>query len=161
MQVPTWLYFLLFAGLIVWNISVYRAIFAPPILKVTVLEVGEKSDAILVQSPSGKTVLVDAGRDASILRALGEALPMWQRDIDVVILTSSVARFAGGLPAVQSRYHISKIIHIGDKNIPYGTSFMFENSSIKILAPATLTISSDSSVFSISSSTPVGIYSFN
>ena len=130
-------------------------------LTVTVLEVGpvdKQGHATLVRSPNGKTVLIDTGPDASILRALGSALPLWQRRIDAVVLTSSAARSAGGLPAVQSRYRISKIIHIGNALVPYGTSFLFDGSYIKIIAPAALTISYGSSVFKISSSTPAGVY---
>ncbi|HEY4500724.1 MAG TPA: hypothetical protein VJI70_00425 [Candidatus Paceibacterota bacterium] len=154
---PRSFYWILFVVLIFANVSVYRAIFAEPILVVTVLEVGN-GDAVLVQTPTHKTVLIDTGPDASILRALGSTLPMWQRKIDAVILTSSAARSAGGLPAVQSRYRISKVIRIGDATTPYGTSFIFDNSNIKILAPATFQISYGSSVFNISSSTPAGVY---
>ncbi len=153
-------YIILFFVLIAGNISAYRAIFAPRVLEVIVLEVGN-GNAMLVRSPNGETILVDTGPDASILRALGENLPVWQRKIDVVILTGSAARFAGGLPAVQSRYHVSEIIRIGDAAIPYGSSFVFDSSYIKILAPSTIKISYGTSVFNISSSTPSGTYTSN
>ena len=55
-----------------------------------------------------KTILVDTGPDAGILRALGLALPMWQRSIDAVILTGTKTSFVGGLPEVQDRYRVSK-----------------------------------------------------
>lgn len=154
-------YLILFIVLIVANVSVYKTIFAPRVLTASVLEVGPPAGggrATLVKTPDNKTILIDTGSDASILRALGENLPMWQRKIDIVILTSSAARFAGGLSAIESRYRILKIIRIGDKNIPYGSSFDLDNSGIKIIAPATLTISYGTSVFKISSSTPAGIY---
>jgi glyoxylase-like metal-dependent hydrolase (beta-lactamase superfamily II) len=159
-KLPNSFYAAVCVVLIAANMGVYRAIFAPQMLTVTVLEVW-KGNATLLQSPRGETLLIDTGPDASILRALGENLPMWQRDIDAVILTSSAARSAGGLPTVQSRYHISKIIRIGGISTPYGTSFVFDSSRIEILAPATLTIFSGTSVFKISSSTPAGVYSFN
>ena len=130
------------------------------VLTVNILDVG-KGNAILVHTPSNKTILIDTGADASILRALGENLPMWQRNIDVVILTSSAARSAGGLQSVQSRYRIAEIIKIGDKSTPYGSIINFDGSGIKILAPAILQISSGASVFKISSSTPVGVYIAN
>ncbi|MDO8593760.1 MAG: hypothetical protein Q7R59_02600 [bacterium] len=143
------------------NISVYHAILVPRVLTVTVLAVGpvdKQNRTTLLHSPRGETLLIDTGPDASILRALGTALPMWQREIDAVILTSSAARSAGGLPTVQSRYRISKIIHIGDATTPYGYSLVFDTSIIKILAPSIYSISSGSSVFKISSSTPPGVY---
>ncbi|MBI2025162.1 hypothetical protein HYT04_00020 [Candidatus Kaiserbacteria bacterium] len=156
-ELPKKFYALILVILLAANVSVYRAILAPSVLTVTVLEVG-KGDAVLVQAPTHKTILIDTGPDASILRALGMTLPVWQREIDTVILTSSAARGAGGLPAAQSRYRISKIIRTGGAAAPYGSSFVFDNFSIEILAPATLQISSGSSVFKVSSSTPAGVY---
>src|SRR3989344_6613268 len=157
MLILTWIYFLVFVGLLIGNVKVHQTIFAEPLLTVSVLEAG-KGHVILIRSPSRKTILIDTGSDASILRALGGALPMWQRKIDTVILTSSAARSADGLSVVQSRYHVAKIIRIGDATTPYSTSFIFDNSRIEIIAPATLKISYGSSVFKVSSSTPKGFY---
>ena len=150
-------YIVLFIVLLVGNILVYQAIFAPNILKVTVLDVG-KGSAALVQIPNNKTFLIDAGPDASILRALGATLPMWQRKIGAVILTGTKSALVGGLPALESRYHIGNRIDIGSETIPYGASLMFDNSRIKIISPGTFTISYGTSVFNISSSTPAGVY---
>lgn len=150
-------YFLLLCGLVAANVSIYRTIFAPRALEITVLEVG-KGEATFVRTSSGETLLIDAGPDASILRALGSALPIWQRNIDAVILTSTKASLVGGLPEVESRYHVSTPIYIGDAVAPYGASFIFENSRIKIIAPATFAISYGSTLLNISSSTPAGTY---
>ena len=154
---PSGLYLLLFVGLVAGNISVYRAIFAPSVLQVTILEVG-KGDATLVRTPSGATLLIDAGPDASVLRALGSALPMWQREIDAVILTGTKTSFVGGLPEVESRYHVSTRMQIGDATVPYGTPLMFDGSRIEIISPGTFSISYGTASFPISSSTPKGIY---
>lgn len=119
---------LLLLALAAGNASVYRSIFASPALAVTVLDVGEKGSATLVRSPSGKTLLIDAGADAGILRALGSALPMWQRRLDAVILTSAAKRAAGGLPDVESRYTISSLIrsaHRGDR-FPLGDGVLID-----------------------------------
>lgn len=150
MHIPTWIYFFVFVGLLIGNVKVYQTIFAEPVLTVSVLEAG-KTNAVLIKSPGGKTILIDTGSDASILRALGSALPMWQRRIDAVILTSTKKTFSGGLPDVQNRYHVTRTFSTG-------TSFSLDSISITILAPATLTISYGSSVLNISSSTPVGVY---
>ena len=162
-ELPKTFWLLTCTVLIAGNVTVYKTILPHHELKVTVMEVGspEKGGrAVLMQSPIGKTLLIDTGPDASILRALGESLPIWQKNIDAVILTSSAARSTGGLPAVQSRYRISKIVPIGNISTPYGSSFVFDNSTVTILAPAVVTISSDSSVFQISSSTPAEKYIF-
>lgn len=105
-ELPRRFYLLLFVVLIAGNVSVYREIFAPEILNVSVLEVGKKGSAVLVQSPNGKIILIDAGPDASILRALGKELPPWQRKIDAVLLTSEKSSAAGGLPDVLSHYKV-------------------------------------------------------
>jgi beta-lactamase superfamily II metal-dependent hydrolase len=108
-EVSTGFYLLLFVALLFGTVSVYRTIFAPPVLEVRVLEVG-KGTAVFMKSPGGRTVLVDTGSDASILRALGSVLPMWQRRLDAVILTSKSSASIGGLPDVQSRYKVSQVI---------------------------------------------------
>lgn len=157
---PRW-YLVLFFVLFIGNIFVFSTIFGTHEFKVTVLDVGPPAgggSAALVHTSSGKTLLIDAGPDASILRALGTALPFWQRRIDAIILTGTKSSLIGGLPAVQSRYRISTITRIGDATTPYGSSFTFDNTHIEIIAPATFTISSGSKVFSISSSTPTGVY---
>lgn len=151
MRVPTWIYVLTLVGLIIGNMKVYQTIFTPPVLKVNVFTVG-RGTATLVQNPNRKTVLVDTGPDASILRALGLALPIWQRDIDAVILTSTKKNFAGGLPNVMSRYHVAH-------TYSDGTHFTLDSAtSIDISSPGSFTISYGTSVFTVSSSTPAGVY---
>jgi|SRR3989338_4254666 len=159
-ELPRSFYIVFFFIFIAGNISVYQAILAPPVLEVAVLEVG-KGNAILVHTPHDKTILIDTGPDASILRALGSALPMWQRSIDAVILTGTKASSVGGLPEVESRYNISARMHVGGRVAPYGTSLMFDNVRIEIIAPATLAISYGATTFNISSSTPKGVYTSN
>jgi beta-lactamase superfamily II metal-dependent hydrolase len=104
-KVATGWYLLLIVALLVATVSVYRDIFAAPVLTLSVLEAGEGS-AILVQSPSGERYLINAGKDAGILRELGAALPFWERHIDAVILTAAVASATGGLPDVIRRYRV-------------------------------------------------------
>lgn len=160
MRIPTWIYLLICIGLLIGNVKVYQAIFAPQVLTVTVLQVGpvaKPSNAILVRSPNGKTILIDTGPDASILRALGSSLPMWQRHIDTVILTSTKKAFVGGLPDVQSRYRVSRVIRVGD-DISYDTPLLFENFRAIVTSPGIFSLSYGVSVFKISSSTPSGTY---
>lgn len=107
--VPVGFYILLLVVLVIGNVLVYRAAFALPVLEVDVLDAG-KGNAVLVRGPNGKTLLIDAGKDAGILRALGSALPMWRRNIDAVVLTSVSAGFVGGLPEVMKRYRVSTLV---------------------------------------------------
>ncbi|MFM2331096.1 MAG: hypothetical protein RLZZ26_603 [Candidatus Parcubacteria bacterium] len=154
-------YWILFFVLIAANAYVFQALCAPPVLTVRVLDVG-KGDAVLVQTPSGKTLLIDVGPDASILRALGTALPMWQRSIDAVVLSSAAHSSTGGLPDVQNRYHIKNLIRSDttEEDLSLGGS-----TQAHILSSAKgnpiLHISYGSAVIAISSSTPPGVYTSN
>ncbi|MCX6787291.1 MAG: hypothetical protein NTY93_02065 [Candidatus Kaiserbacteria bacterium] len=151
-------YLILFFILIAGNIFIYKTISEPHILIVNVLEVGEKGDAILIRTPSGKTLLVDVGPDASILRALGAALPMWQRRIDVIALTSEKTAQTGGLQDVKNRYHIPTPIHFGTAGMPYGAHLTLDGVSVAVFYTGLLNISYGSISLSISSSTPKGVY---
>jgi len=150
-----WFFFA--AILLVANFFIYRDILAPRVLTVSVLEVG-KGDATLVQTPSGKTILIDAGPDASILRALGVALPLWQRRIDGVILTSAKAGAIGGLPDVINRYRAPTPVRFGNANVPYGAHLVLGDVYVDVLAPGIFTVSYGAASLSVSSSTPKGVY---
>lgn len=159
MQIFKNIRFLFFCAaiLLVGNISVYQDIFAPRALEMTILETG-KNNAVLVRAPYGKIILIDTGPDAGILRALGAALPMWRRNIDAVILTGAKDSFVGGLPEIENRYDVSKTVRVGDSTTPYGTSLTFDDLSVKIASPGTISISYKSVSFNVSSSTPTGFY---
>jgi competence protein ComEC len=85
-------------------------------LHLTMLDIGQ-GDAILVEGPSGRTLLIDGGPDPDLLlRRLGEQLPWWQRRIDVVLLTHPHQDHVGGLLAVLERYQVGLVI---DPDRPY------------------------------------------
>jgi competence protein ComEC len=85
-------------------------------LHMTALDIGQ-GDAILVEGPSGETVLIDGGPDPDlVLRRLGETLPWWQRRIDVVLLTHPHQDHVAGLLAVLERYQVGLVI---DPDRPY------------------------------------------
>lgn len=79
------------------------------ILTVSFLNIGQ-GDAILIEAPSGRTVLIDGGPDTSVLRELGAALPWYERSIDVVIATHPDADHITGLVDVLLRYRVPYII---------------------------------------------------
>lgn len=177
------LIFILAAG----NISVLHLLMTEQELKITVLELG-KGIAILAQDSRNRTILINTGPDASILRAIGMQLPPWQRNLDTVVLTSTQTRFAGGLPEVMNRYRIKNLIRFGgegSKSIetaiaaasaaelpkgsiaakdfyqtaaPYGTRLSISDSHIDILSPEKIVISYGTALLAISSSTPSGVY---
>ena len=146
----------LFIVLIVANIFIYKTIVAPNVLKVSVLEAG-KGSAVFIQTQNRKTLLIDTGSDASILRALGTSLSEWKRNIYAVALTSDKTISTGGLSEVTSHYKVSNILRFGS-SVPYGTPLTFDSVHINILAPQIVDISYGASSLSISSSTPKSVY---
>lgn len=86
-----------------------RALSGPTLLRVRALDVGQ-GDAFLVEA-AGRYVLIDGGPDPRrLLRELGEALPPWERRIDVVALTHEHADHVSGLLAVLARYDVGLVI---------------------------------------------------
>ena len=73
-----------------------------------------KGDAVLIESPSRTRVLIDAGDDRSILRALGEALPPWVRSLDAFIETADTRSAAGGEADVLSNYTVRTVLTQAD-----------------------------------------------
>jgi len=75
-------------------------------LHVHFLDVGQ-GDAILVETPSGRQVLVDGGPSPSaVLSQLGRRLPFWDRTLDVVVLTHPDDDHITGLVEVLDRYEV-------------------------------------------------------
>ncbi len=79
-------------------------------LTVHVLDVGQ-GDSILVESPTGRRVLIDGGPNGSLLqRRLAEHLPWWSRRIDVVLLTHPSADHLIGLTETLRRYDVGFVV---------------------------------------------------
>ena len=76
------------------------------------LSVGQ-GDAILLETPHGKQVLIDGDRGGTVIRALGEVLPSHDDTIDIVIATHPDTDHIGGLVGVLDRFHVGTIIHTG------------------------------------------------
>ena len=78
-------------------------------LTVTFLDVGQ-GDAIFIQTPSGKQLLIDGGPDPEALqRELGRVMPFWDRSLDLIVLTHPDADHLNGLVSVLERYKVSLV----------------------------------------------------
>ena len=88
-------------------------------LRVRALDVGQ-GDAFLIES-AGRYTLIDGGPDpARLLRELGEALPPWERRIDLVVLTHEHADHGNGLLAVLDRYDVRVAVEpAGMADVPF------------------------------------------
>jgi len=80
-------------------------------LHVVFLDVGQ-GDAIFIQTPSGRQVLVDGGpSEAVLLSQLGRHMPFWDRTLDVMLLTHPDTDHVTGLVPVLERYQVGTVIH--------------------------------------------------
>ncbi|PIR38826.1 MAG: hypothetical protein COV34_00285 [Candidatus Zambryskibacteria bacterium CG10_big_fil_rev_8_21_14_0_10_42_12] len=82
-------------------------------VKVAFLDVGQ-GDAIFIEAPNGKQMLIDGGRDQTVLRELRKVMPFWDRSIDIVLATHPDADHIGGLIDVLERYEIDVFIDSGN-----------------------------------------------
>ena len=81
-------------------------------LTVTFLDVGQ-GDSILVETPSGRQILIDGGRDNTVLKELSKAMSFWDRSIAVVIATHPDADHIAGLVEVLKRFKVDTYISPG------------------------------------------------
>ena len=78
-------------------------------LKVIFLDIGQ-GDAILI-SQGKNQILIDGGRDGKILlEKLGEKIPFWDRQIEIVIATHPDQDHIGGLINVLQSYKVNSIL---------------------------------------------------
>ena len=82
-------------------------------LRISVLDVGQ-GDAILLEADSGARMLIDGGPDPDLLvRRLDERIPVWDRRIDIVLLTHPHEDHAAGLAGLVPRYRIGAVAETG------------------------------------------------
>lgn len=78
-------------------------------LTVSFLDVGQ-GDAILIETPDGKEMLVDGGRDSLVLQKLSQSRRSHDKEIDVVVATHPDLDHIAGLVDVLARYEVGTII---------------------------------------------------
>lgn len=112
------------AAVLVLSLWHTAAIRPPAVLTVTVLDVGQ-GDAILIQSPSGRTALIDGGGelgadrtgwDIGRLRVTPALRRAGVRRLDVVMLSHPHEDHVGGLPAVVENFPVGLVL---DPGVPH------------------------------------------
>jgi len=101
---------LLASSFIIWSAVFEQA--PDGILEVTFFDVGQ-GDAIFIETPSGKQVLIDGGPDKRVMGKLNQEMPFYDRNIDLVILTHPDADHLTGLVEVLEYYNIGRILTSG------------------------------------------------
>ena len=79
------------------------------LLKIRFFDIGQ-GDAIFIETPNGSQVLIDGGPDNKILQKLGEVIPFYDKDIDLVVVSHPHADHLVGLIDVLNRYEVKNII---------------------------------------------------
>lgn len=84
-------------------------------LQVVFLDVGQ-GDAILI-SQGNRQILIDGGPSGpKLLEKLGEYVPFWDREIELVLLTHPDADHLSGLVEVLEKYTVFQVIESGAKS---------------------------------------------
>jgi len=116
---------IILAALLVGAVFVWLAIFelaASDKVKIDFLDVGQGS-AILILAPGSNQVLIDGGPSDVVLAKLGQTLPLFDRKIELLILTHPDSDHLSGLIEVLKRYDIGQILETGitDNTAEYKT----------------------------------------
>ena len=82
------------------------------ILTVAFLDVGQ-GDAIFIESPTGKQILLDGGPDGSVLSRIGALLPFYDRSIDMLIVSNPDKDHFAGFIDVLKNYQVGNIMEPG------------------------------------------------
>ncbi len=79
------------------------------LLKVAFLDVGQ-GDAIYIETPNNRQILIDGGPDSHLLKSISEVMPFSDRSIDLVIVTHEDNDHIGGLPVLMDNYKVDNIL---------------------------------------------------
>lgn len=99
------IFVVLFSSLSFLSLCLIVSLVTPHKLRVSFLDVGQ-GDAILIQTPSGKSMLVDGGPTNIILERLAREMSYFDNDIDVLVATHPDADHVTGLIPVLEKYKI-------------------------------------------------------
>ncbi len=117
------LLWILGGAFLVVNVAVFVVVFDLHAhkLKVSFLDIGQ-GDSILIQSPTGREILIDGGPDRSVLRELGKVLGPLDRNLDMVVETHPDKDHIFGLTPVFEQYNVNTFLEPG---IPNDTNATF------------------------------------
>ena len=90
-------------------------------LHITFLDVAS-ADAVLIQTPSGRHILINGGQTASSLSdALGERISLLNRNLDWLIIASTNENEVASLPRVLLRYQPANVLWSGNQQASFSS----------------------------------------
>jgi competence protein ComEC len=90
-------------------------------LHITFLDVGS-ADAVLIQTPSGRHILINGGpTESSLSDALGERISLLNRNLDWLIIASTNDNEVASLPRVLLRYQPANVLWSGNQGASFSS----------------------------------------
>ena len=112
-----------FIVLVIGLLLVWRAAASLPDnrLHITFLDVGS-ADGVLIQTPSGKSVLINGGASVTTLAdELGRRLPAFNRKLDWLVLAATEEEQVAALPRVVERYPPDAVLWSGNEQASFSS----------------------------------------
>lgn len=69
-----------------------------------------QGDAMYLRTLSGKDILIDGGPDRLLVNQLGQAMPFWDRTIEIMVLTHPHLDHVAGLVEVFNYYQVNQLV---------------------------------------------------
>ncbi len=105
--------------LFVANVAVFFLVLFRPaesrLLTISFLDIGQ-GDGILITSPTGNHMIVDAGPTNSIITKLSQEISYTDRDIDIAMITNPDKDHIAGFVDIFKRYRVGRLIEAGTFN---------------------------------------------
>jgi competence protein ComEC len=103
---------LILKGLFLLNILVWVAFLSFPgrNLNIYFFDVGQ-GDAIFVRLPERRTILIDGGPSEEVLVQLGRAMPYWENQLDLIVISHWDADHITGLAGVFEAYEVAAVAY--------------------------------------------------
>ncbi len=108
-----------------------------PLLEVRFLDVGQ-GDAIIIKTPAGESLLVDAGPRGAHKKILSNAKEMGITQFDIMVITHSHADHLGGLKELLKSFPVKKIIYSGEVHPLPSNKKLFETVAVMQIPLGTL-----------------------
>ncbi len=97
------------------NTGIYYGVYfesRDDLLTVAFLDIGQ-GDAIFIEAPNGNQVIIDGGPNGKILSELAKLLPLYDRSIDMLVVTNPDKDHYAGFIDLLKSYEVSEVLEPG------------------------------------------------